>query len=41
VAVGEIKAGLARANVWLRHLVGIGRKLFGREAEQKEKQLSM
>ena len=39
--MGEIKAGLARTNVLLIHLVGIGRKLFSRKAERKEKQLSM
>jgi len=39
--MGEIKAGLARANVLLLHLVGIGRKLFNRKIERKEKQLSM
>ena len=39
--MGEIKAGLARANVLLLHLVGIGRRLFNRKIEQKEKQLSM
>lgn len=39
--MGEIKAGLARANVLLIHLVGIGRNLSGRKAWRKEKQLSM
>jgi len=37
VAMGEIKAGLARTNVLLIHLVGVGRKLLGPQGSCKKR----
>ena len=39
--MGEIKAGLARAEVLLLHLLSVERNLSDRKTGRKEKQLSM